>query len=149
MMTPIRLCLIALVALTAAGACPVRAADLTVIVDHVPARDGGLRLRIFNSPDGFGDPDKAYAAALQFKPPGRRLSVTFPDLPPGRYAAITFFDPKGDGKIPTDAAGNPTVPVRLSGTAAFYRVRDQVLSGFDEASFYLDESGLTVELMLP
>jgi len=90
--------------------------QLKVEVQNIANSNGYILIGIYDSPEGFRDPDKAIAhAKVQAK--SGTLTIEIPNLPPGKYAAAIIHDSNANGKLDTNFLGIPTEAYGFSNNA--------------------------------
>lgn len=117
------------------------AAELVVIVEHVKAGVGDVRVALFNDPKSF--PKQRFqgqrAAAAE-----DTVTLSFKDLPSGRYAASAFQDLNLNEKLDTNAFGAPREPYGFSrGARGRFGPPD-----FDDASIDVGAEARTIRISL-
>jgi len=103
-------------AFTLPAAAPVRAADLTIIVEGEVAAAGTISIAVYDAPEKFRKDDAA-VALLRVKPQAGRAVVTLHNLPAGPYAAAVYADGNNNGKLDTNLAGLPAEAYGFSNAA--------------------------------
>ncbi|MGB5555584.1 MAG: DUF2141 domain-containing protein [Flavobacteriaceae bacterium] len=86
---------------------------LTVSVEGVPNSQGYISVGVYNSHDGFLDPNKAYVGTFVNAVQGV-TQVHFDNLPNGTYAVAAFYDENGNKKLDTNFLGIPKEEVAFS-----------------------------------
>lgn len=117
------------------------AADLTVIVDHVKAGAGEVRVALFNDRNSFPNQRLQGQKAAAGEP---SVTLSFSGLPAGRYAVSAFQDLNQNEKLDTNAFGKPREPYGFSRNA---RGRFGPPS-FDDASVELGTESRTLRISL-
>jgi uncharacterized protein (DUF2141 family) len=94
------------IVLSALGAAPVMAADLTITVKNVRNADGLVRIGLYDSAASFLKPPLAKTREQVKASPGE-IKLVLHDLPAGRYAVSSFHDENGSGKVEYGPLGIP------------------------------------------
>lgn len=115
------------------------------ITVHIPGETKGLvQLLVFDSPSGFpGQPSKAIRVKAERIKSGKAV-FRFDGLKKGFYAISAFHDADEDGRMRKSHFG---IPKDAYGFSNNVRKRFSPPT-FKDASFYLPETGTTVEFSL-
>ncbi len=89
-------------------------ASLTVKVSNIAAREGVLRLGLFDE-NGYESGGGLTGASI--KVDGSDASATFEGLTPGEYAVKLYHDVDDNGEMNTNPFGMPTEPFAFSNNA--------------------------------
>jgi uncharacterized protein (DUF2141 family) len=119
------------------------AADLAVTINGAKSSTGFIVGAVFDSEKTFLNRPTALASFRIKASPGE-IGFSLKNLPAGRYAVTAFHDANDNGKLDTDADGQPTEVYGFSNGA-------RGASGpptFGEAAFELGDQAKTISIEL-
>lgn len=117
----------------------VSAAELVVQIGEVRNAKGHIRVALFDSADGFLQPDGPIAAISVPSKKGE-LKVRFSDIAPGRYAVALFHDENGNSELDSNLIGVP-----IEGTAFSRDVKASFgPPDFEDAAVQIQEGEISV-----
>lgn len=118
----------AVLAVAAALAAPVQAADLDVSIREARSQSGQFQVALVDATGYAGS--AAPVAARLLAPAGAVTNVRFDGVPAGRYALMVIHDENGNGTLDTNLVGMPVEGYGFSNNPRVMRKPT-----FDEAAF--------------
>ncbi|MCX7545849.1 DUF2141 domain-containing protein [Marinicella gelatinilytica] len=85
--------------------CSVKAADLTVTIDHIKSDEGTVYAQLFLGEDSYNNNNAAQSAMMPAKQGAGEF--TFKDLTPGDYVVRLYHDENGNQQLDMNAFGMP------------------------------------------
>lgn len=94
------------------------AADITVVVSSVQAKQGRVTVGLFDSPKSFPNtPIQRVESVASAHDAQGQLRLVLSGVAPGRYALAAYHDLNGDGQLNTNWVSRPTEPYGFSNQA--------------------------------
>jgi len=121
----------------------VHAADLIVNISNIEAKQGKIRIALYNHAKDFPEGQK-YFRGEELTADKENLSIIFKNLPAGRYAVALMQDYNENGILDRNFFGMPTEPYGFS-------QRDSGETGqpsFDQAALSITQENQTIHVKL-